>query len=71
MTMIPDLSDRGLREQFGDIVLELPELFEALRRFELQNRPTSVPGGFKVKADWVSVQRGSGMLRLQVRNSRG
>lgn len=70
MSMIPDMSDAGLVDQFGDIMHELPELYEALRRFELQSRPRSQPGGFEMKANWVSVQHGGGMLRLQVRNSR-
>lgn len=71
MTVIPDMSDKGLVAQFGDVMHELPELYEALRRFEMQNRPTSTSGGFKMRADWVSVERGGSMLRVQVRNTRG
>lgn len=70
MNVIPDMSDAGLVAQFGDIVHELPELYEALRRFEMQNRPRSVSGGFKVKSDSVSVERGRGMFRIQVGNPR-
>lgn len=58
---IPDLSDEGLVRQFGDIMHELPELYEALRRFELQNRP--VKGGFK-----MSVNGGRSVTRIRVRN---
>lgn len=70
MTVIPDMSDKGLVAQFGDVMHELPELYEAIRRWEMQNRPRSVSGGFKMKADWVSVQRGGDVLRLQVGNTR-
>lgn len=58
--MIPDLSDEGIRQQFGDIVLEIPELFEALRRFELESRP--VKDGFRVSvkgADKFGVRIGN------------
>lgn len=67
---IPDLSDEGLVKQFGDVMFEIPELWEALQRFEIENRPRSVPGGFNVKGGSVSVQRGAGVLRLRVGNSR-
>ncbi|GLS09035.1 hypothetical protein GCM10007864_26650 [Sinorhizobium fredii] len=71
MSMIPDLSDEGLVKQFGDVLFEIPELWEALRRFELESRPTSLSGGFNIRSNSISVQRGGGMLRLQVRNSGG
>lgn len=48
MSMIPDMSDEGLVRQFGDIMNEIPELYEALRRFELQGRPTVTSGGFRM-----------------------
>jgi hypothetical protein len=70
MSIVHDMSDAGIAAQFGDIVNEMPELFEALRRFEMQNRPAMTSGGFKMRADWVSVQRGGGVLRLQVGNTR-
>lgn len=70
MSIVHDMSDEGIAAQFGDIVNELPELFEALRRFELQSRPAVTSGGFKMKADWVSVQRGGGVLRVKVGNPR-
>lgn len=71
MSVIPDMSDEGLVRQFGDVMFELPELFEALRRFELQSRPRLQPGGFKMRGSGLSVQRGGGMLRLQIGNARG
>jgi len=69
MSIVQDMSDEGIAAQFGDIVNEIPELFEALRRVEMQNRPTSTSGGFRIKADWVSVQRGGGVLRLKIGHS--
>lgn len=71
MSIVPDMSDEGLFRQFGDVMHEIPELYEALRRFEMQNRPTMVSGGFKMRADWVSVERRSGtVLRLKIGHSR-
>ncbi|MDX1181522.1 hypothetical protein GOL86_21090 [Sinorhizobium medicae] len=64
-----DLSDEGLVRRFGDLMHEMPELYEAIRLFEMKNRPTKVPGGFNVKSDAISVQREGGMLRLQCGNS--
>ena len=69
MSMIPDLSDEGLVAQFGDIMHELPELYEALRRFEIENRPAMNSGGFKIRGSGLSVQRRGSMLRLQIGNS--
>lgn len=65
-----DLSDEGLVRRFGDVMHEMPELYEAIRRFEIENRPAVVPGGFNVRAQSVSVQRESGVLRLRVGNAR-
>lgn len=62
--MIPDLSDEGLVRQFGDLMHELPELYEALRRFELQSRPAVTPGGLK-----MSVKRGRNVTRIRIGNS--
>ncbi len=59
--MIPDISDEGLVRQFGDVMFEIPELFEALRRFELENRP--VKGGFR-----MSVNGGGNVRRIRVGN---
>ncbi len=64
--MIADLSDEGLVAQFGDVLFEVPELFEALRRFELQNRPAVTSGGFKLKADRVTVDRSPTVLRFRI-----
>lgn len=71
MSMIPDISDEGLVRQFGDILFELPELWEALRRFDLENRPAVASGGFKLRADWVSVQCLGDVTRIRVGNARG
>lgn len=70
MSIISDMSDAGIAAQVGDIVHEIPELFEALRRWEMQNRPTSTSSGFKMRADWVSVQGGGeSVLRLKIGHS--
>ncbi len=69
MSVIPDMSNEGLVAQFGDVMHELPELFEALRRFEIESRPAVTSGGFKMRADWLSVQRSGNMLRMEVGNS--
>ncbi|MEY9562268.1 hypothetical protein ABIA26_004610 [Sinorhizobium fredii] len=56
--MIMDMSDKAMAERFGDILFEIPELWNALRVFEMQNRP--VKGGFKVRGGaGVSVNCGS------------
>lgn len=60
--MIHDLSDEGLVKQFGDILHEMPELYEALRRFELENRPGK--GGFK-----MSVAGSRNVTRIRIGNS--
>ena len=66
MSIIPDISDEGIRQQFGDIVLEMPELFDALRRFELESRPAVTSDGLRMKADWVSVSGGGLETRIRV-----
>lgn len=71
MTVISDMSDEGLVNQFGDLMQEMPELFEALRRFEMQNRPLVISGGFKMRSDWVSMQSVGNVPRIRVRNARG
>jgi hypothetical protein len=69
---IPDLSDEGLISQFGDILHEIPELYEALRRFEIKNRQTKMPSGFWMRADWVSVHGEPGhVTRIRVGSARG
>lgn len=69
--MIRDLSDAGLAAAFGDIMHELPELYSAIRHYEMQNRPAMTSGGFRIGADWVSVQRiGANISRLRIGNAR-
>jgi len=65
MSIIPDLSDEGMVRQFGDVLFEIPELWEALRMFELQNRPAGKLRGFKMSGSGLSVQRGGDMLRVK------
>ncbi len=66
-----DLSDKAMAERWGHIINEVPELWEALRVFEMQNRP--VRGGFKIAGDaGVSMDGGATRreLRIQVGNTR-
>lgn len=52
-----DLSDKSMAERWGHVINEIPELWDALRIFEMQSRP--VKGGFKVGGDaGVSVHGG-------------
>ena len=70
--MSRDLSDAGLVAAYGDIMHELPELFDAIRHYEMQNRPAMTSGGFRVCADWMSVQRVDGNVsRILIGNARG
>jgi len=64
--MIPDLSNEGLVQQFGDAMNEMPELYEALRRFELKNRPAATSGGFGMKCDRVTVDQSASVLRFRI-----
>lgn len=65
-----DLSDEAMAIRWGGILNEVPELWDALRKWEIEKRPAVVPGGFVIKADCVSVQRGSGgVTRIQVRHA--
>ena len=69
--MIRDLSDEGLVAAYGDIMHELPELFDAIRHYEMQNRPRLVSGGFMINSDWVSVHRTDGHIsRIRIGNAR-
>lgn len=62
-----DLSDEAMAARFGDILFEIPELWDAIRVSEMNNRPKCVPGGFEIKSDVVSVERDAGdVLRIQV-----
>ena len=65
-----DLSDEGLVRRFGDVMHEMPELYEAIRRFEIENRPAVAAGGFNVRTQSISVQRDGSMLRIRVGDSR-
>ncbi|KQZ55146.1 hypothetical protein ASD54_07670 [Rhizobium sp. Root149] len=59
-----------MAERWGHIINEVPELWEALRVFELQNR--AVRGGFKIAGDaGVSMDGGAAgrELRIQVGNT--
>lgn len=70
MDISRDLSDEAMAIKYGHVINEIPELWDALRKHEIKNRPMVVPGGFNVKSDAISVQRGSGnMLRLKCGNS--
>lgn len=68
---MPDLSDEAMIERYGYALNEWPEMWETFRIQELQSRPVRVPGGFNVKSDKLSVQRGAGnILRIQVGHAR-
>ncbi len=61
-----DLSDKSMVERWGHVINEIPELWDALRVFETQNRP--VRGGVKVRGDaGVSVQGGAAGNELRIR----
>lgn len=62
MSIVHDMSDAGIAAQFGDIVHELPELFEALRRFEIESRPAK--SGFR-----MSMNGRGNETRIRVGNS--
>jgi hypothetical protein len=66
-----DMSDEGLVRRFGDVMHEMPELYEAIRLFKYKNRPAVISGGFNVRSEAISVQSDGGMLRLRVGNSQG
>lgn len=65
MSVIPDLSDEGLVRQFGDVMHEMPELYEALRRFEIERRPRSGPGDIAMKIEGISMQRIGSTIRIR------
>lgn len=66
-----DLSDEAMAIRWGGILNEIPELWHALRKFEIENRPAVTSGGFNLKGSTISVQREGRMLRLRVGNTRG
>lgn len=65
-----DLSDEAMALRWGDILHEIPELWDALRKWEIENRPAVTSGGFVIKSDWVSVQRSGDMTRVRVGHPR-
>lgn len=65
-----DLSDEAMAVRWGGILNEVPELWDAIRKYEIENRPAVTSGGFMMRADWVSVQRAGDVSRIQVRDSR-
>lgn len=64
-----DLCDEAMAIRWGGILHEIPELWDALRKYEIENRPSSVSGGFKMRADWVSVQCAGDVTRLRIGNA--
>jgi hypothetical protein len=62
MSIVHDMSDEGLVSQFGDLMHELPELYEALRRFEIESRPAK--SGLK-----MSINGRGNETRIRVGNS--
>lgn len=64
-----DLSDKAMAERWGHIINEIPELWDALRLFEMQSRP--VKGGFKIGGDaGVSMNGGAAGSELRIRVGR-
>lgn len=64
-----DLSDKAMAQRWGHVLNEVPELWEALRVFEMQNRP--VRGGFKIAGDaGVSMDGGAAGRELRIRVGR-
>lgn len=55
-----DLSDEAMAIKYGHVINEIPELWDALRKYEIENRPAVTSGGFRMRADWVSVERSPG-----------
>ena len=54
------LSDQALYDRFGDILHEIPELWTALRIFEMQERCAMAPGAFHFAHRRLEVGRVSG-----------
>ncbi|CUX03381.1 hypothetical protein AGR2A_pb10137 [Agrobacterium genomosp. 2 str. CFBP 5494] len=55
--MIDDMSDEGLVARFGDIMHEMPELYDALRIAEMQSRLAANEGGLACRSEFVSMAR--------------
>lgn len=61
-----DMSDKAMAERYGDILFEIPELWNALRVFEMQHRPSR--GGFRVHGNaGVSVDCGASFAGRELR----
>jgi hypothetical protein len=41
-----DMSDKAMAERWGHVINEIPELWDALRIFEMQNRPVRAASRF-------------------------
>lgn len=67
--MITDISDEGLVAQFGDIMHEMPELYDALRIAVMQSRPATREGGFACRSEFALMarQRDGFMVRFGTR----
>lgn len=64
-----DMSDKAMAERWGHVLNEIPELWDALRVFEMQNRP--VKGGFRIGGDaGVSMNGGAAGRELRIRAGR-
>lgn len=60
-----DLSDKAMAGRWGHVINEIPELWDALRVFEMQSRP--VRGGFKIAGDaGVSMDGGAAGRELRI-----
>ena len=61
-----DMSDRAMAERWGHILNEIPELWDAIRIYEIQSRPEK--STFRVCGDaGVSMQSGAGSeLRIRI-----
>lgn len=73
MDLRADLSDEAMAARWGGILHEIPELWDAIRLFEIKNRPMLESSGFRIKSDWVSVSvdgAAGHVSRIHVGNAR-
>ena len=60
-----DMSDKAMVERWGHILNEIPELWDAIRIYEMQSRPAK--GSFKVRGDAGVLMQGARKgLRIRV-----
>lgn len=60
-----DMSDKAMAERWGHVINEIPELWLALRLFDMQSRP--VEGGFRMGGDaGVSMDGGTAGRELRL-----